>query len=138
MPIHFVCPHCGVQTQADNQFAGQVGPCRQCGQTVTVPQPGAASAPGARTNRTPGVACPKCGGQSVRPGPWPWYLGTLGAIFVSAKLCDLCGHQFDARKPQADFAKRKFNLALLINGFGGLGILTVVGLLGLLIYTTMQ
>ena len=85
-----------------------------------------------------GVACPRCGGHSNRPGPWPWYLGTIGAIFVSARLCNLCGHEFDARKPQADFAKRKFNLALLINGFGGLGIVTIVVLLGWFIYVTMR
>ncbi len=132
MPIQFTCPHCGVRTQVGDQFAGQTGPCRQCGQTVTLPHPGAALGPGLQ------VSCPRCGGQSNRPGPWPWYLGTIGAIFVSARLCNLCGHEFDARKPQADFAKRKFNLALLINGFGGLGIAIVVALLGWLIYETMK
>ena len=142
MPIQFTCSHCGVRTQVGDEFAGQTGPCRQCGQTVTVPNSGAAmGAPTGANVQSPrayGVACPRCGGQSIRPGPWPWYLGTIGAIFVSAKLCNSCGHEFDARKPQADFAKRKFRLALLINGFGGLGILTVVGLLGLLVYATMK
>jgi prepilin-type processing-associated H-X9-DG protein len=37
MPISFTCPHCGVQTQADDQYAGQSGPCSGCGQTVTIP-----------------------------------------------------------------------------------------------------
>jgi hypothetical protein len=59
-------------------------------------------------------------------------------ILVSARLCNQCGHEFDARKPQADFAKRKFHLALLINGLGGLGIVTVLALLGWLIYVTMR
>ncbi|OHB71984.1 MAG: hypothetical protein A2V70_18200 [Planctomycetes bacterium RBG_13_63_9] len=138
MPISFQCPHCGVRTQVGGQFAGQTSPCRQCGQTVTFPHPGAALHPAVQSPRTHGVACPRCGGQSSRPGPWPWYLGTIGAIFVSARRCNLCGHAFDARKPQADFAKRKFNLALLINGSGGLGILTVIVLLGWFIHVTMK
>ncbi len=74
----------------------------------------------------------------IRPGPWPWYLGTIGAIFVSARVCNGCGHEFDARKPQADLGKRKLRLALLINGFGALGILTVVFLLGLLFFLTFE
>lgn len=37
MSIHFTCPHCGAQTQVDDRFAGQTGPCRTCGATVTVP-----------------------------------------------------------------------------------------------------
>ncbi len=138
MPIQFDCPHCGVKTQVDVQFAGKTGPCRQCGQTVTVPNPQAAANGGVQAPRTGGVACPRCGDHSHRPGPWPWYLGTIGAVFVSARFCTSCGHEFDARKPQADFAKRKLRLALLINGFGGLGILTVIALLGWFVYVTMN
>jgi hypothetical protein len=37
MPIPFVCPHCGAQTTVDERYAGQTGPCFQCGRTVTVP-----------------------------------------------------------------------------------------------------
>lgn len=37
MAIQFVCPHCKVSTLVDDQLAGQSGPCRQCGQSVTVP-----------------------------------------------------------------------------------------------------
>lgn len=37
MPIDFRCPHCGHQTLVADQYAGQTGPCSQCGQTVTVP-----------------------------------------------------------------------------------------------------
>ena len=138
MPLQFTCPHCGVRTQVADQFAGQTGPCRQCGRTVTVPHLRAGLGSGVQAPRTHGVACPRCGGQSNRPGPWPWYLGTIGAIFVSARLCNLCGHEFDARKPQADFAKRKFHLALLINGFGALGIVIVVVLLGWFVFVTMN
>ena len=37
MSIQFTCPQCGVTTEVDDRFAGQSGPCRQCGATVTVP-----------------------------------------------------------------------------------------------------
>lgn len=76
-----------------------------------------------------GVACPKCGGRSQRAGPWPWYLGTIGAMVVRAVVCNHCGHQFDAKKPAADLAKRKLHLALLLNGIGAAGILLIIGML---------
>jgi transcription elongation factor Elf1 len=138
MPIQFQCPHCGLETPVDERFAGQTGPCRQCGKAVTVPFPAAAARPQPQAPLWYGVPCPRCGSRAVRAGPWPWYLGTIGAMFVSAKLCTQCGHQFDARKPEADFAKRKLRLAFIINGFGALGILVIVLLLGLLIYSTMR
>lgn len=37
MPILFTCPHCGVQTNVADQYAGQTGPCTQCGGTITIP-----------------------------------------------------------------------------------------------------
>ena len=37
MPIPFRCPHCGLETQVDERFAGKSGPCAGCGQTITVP-----------------------------------------------------------------------------------------------------
>ncbi len=39
MPIAFSCPHCGVKTNVGDQFAGQSGPCAQCGGLITVPMP---------------------------------------------------------------------------------------------------
>ena len=135
MPIPFQCPHCGAQTEVEDRFAGQTGPCRQCGRAVTVPGGGA---PGVRPPGPAGPACPKCGSRSTRPGPWPWYLGTIGAIFVAARTCTQCGHTFDARKPEADFGKRKLRLAIAINGCGAVGILTIVFLLGLLFYVTFR
>lgn len=47
MPIPFTCPYCGAQTPVDERYAGQSGPCYQCGQTVTVPGGPAAYAPAA-------------------------------------------------------------------------------------------
>ncbi|HWB08087.1 MAG TPA: DUF1559 domain-containing protein [Pirellulales bacterium] len=35
--IAFTCPQCGSQTNVDDRYAGQTGPCRNCGATVTIP-----------------------------------------------------------------------------------------------------
>ena len=74
-----------------------------------------------------GPPCPQCGARELIPGPWPWYLGTIGAILVNAVICKRCGHQFDTKKPQTDLAKRKRNLAILLNGIGAIGILAIIG-----------
>lgn len=37
MTIQFTCPQCGTATSVADQYAGQTGPCRKCGQIVTVP-----------------------------------------------------------------------------------------------------
>lgn len=37
MPLSFTCPHCGIRSDVDERFAGQTGPCRQCGQRITIP-----------------------------------------------------------------------------------------------------
>jgi prepilin-type processing-associated H-X9-DG protein len=37
MPIPFTCPHCGHQTNVSDEYAGQSGPCFQCGKTIDVP-----------------------------------------------------------------------------------------------------
>jgi prepilin-type processing-associated H-X9-DG protein len=37
MPIQFTCPHCGASKNVADHFAGQTGPCAECGQMVTVP-----------------------------------------------------------------------------------------------------
>src|SRR5262245_49280986 len=82
-----------------------------------------------RRRRRDGHACPKCGSGQFSNGPWPWYLGTVGAMMCQAMVCDDCGHEFDLKKPHANLATRKRNLAILINGIGLLGILTVGALL---------
>jgi rubredoxin len=84
------------------------------------------------------VPCPKCGARSVRSGPWPWYLGTVGAIMCRAVICNECGHEYDEKKPQADLATRKRNLAIGINLVGFLGIAAVIGLLVVWIMYTMN
>lgn len=54
MAIEFTCPHCGSQTNVDDRFAGQTGPCRTCGAPVTIPgsptQPFAAVPPPPRSS----------------------------------------------------------------------------------------
>jgi uncharacterized membrane protein YvbJ len=108
------CPYCGESIQETAQK------CRFCGEWLTEDvEPVGVSGP----------ACPKCGGRSLRSGPWPWYLGTIGALIVRAVVCNQCGHHFDANKPAADLAKRKFRLAIAINALGALGILTIIGCL---------
>ena len=37
MPIPFICPHCGASKTVADQYAGQTGPCAECGQPVTIP-----------------------------------------------------------------------------------------------------
>ena len=88
--------------------------------------------PRKRRRREPdGVPCPECGSRDQRNGPWPWYLGTVGAILCKAVICSECGHEFDAKKPKANLATRKRNLAIGINGCGLVGILGIFALLAL-------
>lgn len=84
------------------------------------------------------VPCPKCGGRDSRSGPWPWYLGTVGAMIMKAVICNGCDHPFDAKKPHADLASRKRNLAILLNGIGGLGIAGIIGLLAWFVMNTFK
>lgn len=84
------------------------------------------------------VPCPECGARSVRSGPWPWYLGSVGAMLCKAVICNECDHQFDMKKPQANLASRKRNLAIVINMIGLIGIIAVIGLLVIWIRYSMN
>lgn len=111
----------------DCEFCGESIPdnarrCRYCEEYVDDPPPRRRTGRGRR-----GVPCPTCGSASQRNGPWPWYLGTIGALLCKAVICNKCGHEFDAKKPQADLGRRKLHLALAINGFGALGIIAIIG-----------
>jgi hypothetical protein len=59
-------------------------------------------------------------------------------VSEATHVCNQCGHEFDARKPPVDFNKRKLRLALLINGVRALGILTVVFLVGLVVFLSLS
>lgn len=39
MAIPFTCPHCGTSVVVEDHFAGQVGPCANCGRPITIPSP---------------------------------------------------------------------------------------------------
>ncbi|MEX1223702.1 MAG: DUF1559 domain-containing protein [Pirellulales bacterium] len=45
MAIPYRCPHCGAAGVADDQYAGQTGPCASCGQTLAIPIASSASGP---------------------------------------------------------------------------------------------
>jgi prepilin-type processing-associated H-X9-DG protein len=72
MPIDFRCPHCGHQTLVADQFAGQSGPCSQCGQTITVP-----GAPGIAP---PPAAPPRSGGGGA-------VVAIVAAVVVGLLMC---------------------------------------------------
>jgi prepilin-type processing-associated H-X9-DG protein len=55
MPITFACPHCGTTTNVADQFAGQTGPCKNCGQKVTVPYSGGMAPVGGPKSSSGGV-----------------------------------------------------------------------------------
>ncbi|MFQ5733113.1 MAG: hypothetical protein ACE5KM_14320 [Planctomycetaceae bacterium] len=119
------CPYCAEPIQ------NNVRRCPHCGEMI-----GGAPQRGRRS--VVGPPCPKCGGRELKSGPWPWYLGTVGAMIVKAVICVQCGHHFDAKKPDADLTTRKRNLAILLNGIGALGIVAIIGGLILFIRASMK
>lgn len=70
MPISFICPHCGSQTNVDDRYAGHTGPCRQCGATVTIP-----GAPGGPFQPPP------------RASSWPIILVVAGVAVGGMLMC---------------------------------------------------
>ena len=71
MPIRFTCPNCGATTNVSDGYAGRSGPCAQCGQTITVPLPGAA----------PGYV------PSQKSSALPIVLVVLGVVLVGFLVC---------------------------------------------------
>ncbi|MFO0902464.1 MAG: DUF1559 domain-containing protein [Pirellulales bacterium] len=74
MPIDFACPHCGNRTQVADQYAGMSGPCSRCGQTITVPSPGAPAGFAAPSYSPPSYTPPAYGGAPSYGGA-PGYPG---------------------------------------------------------------
>jgi len=148
------CPHCDALLPAQEIAAGR---CENCGTqilrqgipdtagiqeadkvpTVKVhsdPLGERSQRPQARRRNGSGPPCPECGSRYLRSGPWPWYLGTVGAMLCRPVICEDCGHEFDANKPRANLATRKRNLAIAINLVGLLGIPAVIAALVLWIW----
>jgi prepilin-type processing-associated H-X9-DG protein len=55
VPIQFICPHCAAITEVDDRFAGQEGPCANCGKAITIPCPDDATAPASHYTTTTAV-----------------------------------------------------------------------------------
>jgi len=53
MAISFTCPKCGAHSEVGDQYAGQTGPCAQCGATITIPGAGNTSAAGSSLSPPP-------------------------------------------------------------------------------------
>lgn len=76
MAISFTCPQCGLQSQVDDQYAGQTGPCRQCGAMVTVP--------GAQA---PAHGAPAYGAPAQRSSSAGILIVVLGGALVAMFMC---------------------------------------------------
>lgn len=71
MAFDFVCPHCHSRTRVDDRFAGQSGPCAECGKPVTMPERrGTTSASSTSTKR-----------RTLRSRKEAWPAKLLGAFF---------------------------------------------------------
>ncbi len=55
MPIPFTCPHCGLFTNVDEQYAGRTAPCGSCGEMITIPAGTVSYGPVAAPRRAGGV-----------------------------------------------------------------------------------
>ena len=78
MPIPFSCPQCGHQTMVADEFAGQSGPCVQCGASITVPALDA-------SNRLTGARPAKSGGLGVVAGIF-MLVGVVVLLFCGVGL----------------------------------------------------
>ncbi|MCO6456199.1 MAG: DUF1559 domain-containing protein [Pirellulaceae bacterium] len=65
MPFVFRCPHCGTETEVDDQYAGHSGPCAVCGRIVTVPYAASNSASTLAVRRAAAVSVPVILGVTV-------------------------------------------------------------------------
>ncbi|MBN2025018.1 MAG: DUF4190 domain-containing protein [Pirellulales bacterium] len=91
--IDFCCPHCGRFTRVDARFAGQTGPCRECGQTITIPR----SANPFLAQAAPPPLGDDAGMRMLLPvGRSVWaiiagYLGLFSVLFFPAPLAIVAG-----------------------------------------------
>lgn len=65
MPIAYRCGHCGHSGVAEDQFAGQSGPCAACGQTMTIPAAEVGMPPSASRKSTAAIVILAISGVAV-------------------------------------------------------------------------
>ena len=83
MPISFTCPHCGKQTTVADDYAGQSGPCKFCGETITVPGgKSAATLPPVQTQQSGATAPVAVGAGAAAAG-----MGTGAVVAIIAVVC---------------------------------------------------
>jgi hypothetical protein len=88
MPISFTCPHCGRTTNVSEQYAGQSGPCADCGATITVPPFYRPAPPDLGENAAIRMLLPVGrSGWAIAAG----YLGLFSVLFVPAPLALILG-----------------------------------------------
>lgn len=79
MPIPFSCPHCGIKTLVDDQYAGRHGACAACAKPITVPY---ATQPTGDSVDAAGSRVPTSRGTS--PG---WIILIVGGSLLACAAC---------------------------------------------------
>jgi hypothetical protein len=84
MPFEFVCPHCHCRTKVLDRYAGQSGPCVECGKQVAMPYFNSSGA------LVPSVQATKRAVRSTEPTQRSWMPAVVGASVVATLLLIGC------------------------------------------------